>query len=81
MIDDKMLEKIYKENLEESIISHMASECEMSMEKAMETYYNSKLAGKINKGEYGIQYLDYKVLAQILRETEVDLFAESLTGE
>jgi hypothetical protein len=25
------------------------------------------------KGEYGIQYLDYKVLVQILCETETDL--------
>ena len=29
------------------------------------------LADKIAKGSYGIQYLDYKVLSQILRETEL----------
>lgn len=39
----------------------------------MNIYYNSKLAGRIHEGEYGIQYLDYKVLVQILCETEADL--------
>ena len=40
----------------------------------MEKYYNSKLADKIHKGEYGVQYLDYKVLAQLICETEPELF-------
>ncbi|MBO7709168.1 MAG: hypothetical protein J6S83_01785 [Lachnospiraceae bacterium] len=43
----------------------------ISLEKAMQVYYNSKLADKIHRGEYGVQYLDYKVLAQILLETEL----------
>ena len=30
-------------------------------------------ADRIHEGEYGIQYLDYKVLAQILCETEPEL--------
>jgi hypothetical protein len=45
----------------------------MSLEKAMDIYYNSRLAGKIQEGKYGVQYLDYKVLVQILCETEADL--------
>ncbi len=36
----------------------------------MQLYYCSTLADRIHIGEYGIQYLDYKVLVQILLETE-----------
>lgn len=39
----------------------------------MEAYYNSKLADKIHHGVEGVQYLDHKVLAQILEETEPDI--------
>lgn len=45
-----------------------------SYEKAMDLYYNSKLADKIQDGKEGIQYLDYKVLSQILIDTEAELF-------
>ena len=37
----------------------------------MEIYYNSSLADKIHHGEEGIQYLDYKVLAKLLDESEI----------
>ena len=40
----------------------------------MDVYYHSKLADKIHQGTEGIQYLDYKVLADILRDTEAELF-------
>ena len=40
----------------------------------MEIYYGSKLAEKIQERREGIQYLDYKVLADILKETEQELF-------
>lgn len=46
----------------------------MSLEEAMKVYYSSRLANKIHKGSYGVQYLGYKVLAQILCETEPELF-------
>lgn len=36
----------------------------------MDVYYSSKLSDKIYLGKNGIQYLDYKVLVQILNETE-----------
>lgn len=41
----------------------------------MDIYYCSILADKIHQGAWGVQYLDYKVLAQILCETEGELFA------
>lgn len=68
-----VLERIYQESLEERIIFYLAEKEKISLEKAMNIYYSSKLANRIHQGEYGIQYLDYKVLVQILCETEPDL--------
>lgn len=74
-MDEKVLEQVYQENLEERIISYISEENSISLEKAMEIYYKSKLANKIHLGKEGIQYLDYKVLSKILRETEPELFS------
>ncbi len=72
-MSDEVLERVYQESLEERIISCLAEKERISLEKAMDIYYNSKLAEKIYEGEYGVQYLDYKVLVQILCETEPEL--------
>ena len=72
-----VLEQVYQESLEERIITCLAETEKISLEKAMDIYYNSRLANRIHKGEYGIQYLDYKVLVQILCETEPDLLQKS----
>ena len=69
--DGEVLEKAYKERLEEKIISYLAESENLDLPTAMDIYYNSKLADRIAAGEYGIQYLDYKVLVQILVETEL----------
>lgn len=69
-VSAETLENIYQENLEEKIIAYLAERCDISYEKAMDLYYSSKLSDKIYLGKNGIQYLDYKVLAQILLETE-----------
>lgn len=73
-INDETLESIYQEKLEERIIEYLAEICELSYEKAIDIYYSSKLSDKIYLGKYGIQYLDYKILVQILLETEEELF-------
>ena len=73
-MDDRALEQVYQENLEERLISYIAEENGISLEKAMAIYYGSKLSNKINQGNEGMQYLDYKVLAQILLQTEPELF-------
>ncbi len=73
-MNDETLESIYQEKLEERIIAYLAEICELSYEKAIDIYYSSKLSDKIYLGKYGIQYLDYKVLVQILLETEKELF-------
>lgn len=42
--------------------------------KAFDVYYSSKLAEQIEKGEYGIENLDAKYLAEDLIENELKLF-------
>ena len=73
-MDDRILEQTYQENLEERLISRIAEENGLTLEKAMDVYYRSRLADKIHGGIEGIQYLDHKVLAQILKDTEPELF-------
>ena len=73
-MSEEKKKKVYQENLEERIISYIAETYKVSFEDAMRIYYSSKLANKIHNGEYGVQYLDHKVLAQILFETEPELF-------
>ena len=73
-MDENVLEQVYQEKLEERIIAELAKEKAISLEKAMQIYYGSELADKIHNGMEGIQYLDYRVLVQILEETEPDRF-------
>ena len=73
-MDENRLENIYQENLEERIMSYLAEVENISYERSLEIYYGSRLAKKIQEGREGIQYLDYKVLADILKETEPELF-------
>lgn len=73
-MDGNKLEKIYQENLEERIMLYLQQIEDISYEKSMEIYYRSKLSKKIEEGRQGIQYLDYKVLVSILKETEPELF-------
>jgi hypothetical protein len=73
-MNDEALEKNYQERLEERVISYIAEKQNIQLTDAMDLYYKSKLADKIAQGQYGIQYLDYKVLAEILRDTEPELF-------
>ena len=67
-MNENVLEKIYQENLSERIIAELADIKCISLEKAMNLYYNSRLANMIQLGKYDIQYLDYKVLTQMLCE-------------
>lgn len=80
-MNEQMLECIYQENLEERLIAYMAKICNFSYERAMDIYYNSELSDKIHLGKEGIQYLDYKVLVQILIDTEKELFEQSNKSE
>ena len=73
-MDENTLEKVYQENLEERIIGYLAESKGLSYEIAMDIFYHSRLADRIHSGTEGIQYLDYKVLVEILTETEAELF-------
>ena len=73
-MEEKVLEQVYQESLEERLIAYISEQRDISLEKAMDLYYNSKLADKINLGKEDIQYLDYKVLYELLVETEPELF-------
>ncbi len=73
-MDGETLEKVYQENLEERIIACLSETKGISLEKAMDVYYHSKLADKIHQGVEGVRYLDFKVLVQILCEAEQELF-------
>lgn len=73
-MDSEILERVYQENLEERIIAYLSEMKDISLGTAMDIYYHSKLTDKIHRGVEGIQYLDYKVLVQILCETEKELF-------
>ena len=76
-MDETVLEQTYQENLEERLITYLAEQHHIPLEKAMDIYYHSRLAEKIHQGAEGIQYLDYKVLAEILLDTEAELFQGS----
>ncbi len=65
---DREMENFYREHLEEDIIFCLSQRHKISLEKAMEIYYSSPLAERINAGTYGIQYLDATVLADFLDE-------------
>ena len=77
-MDETVLEDIYQEKLEERIIGYLSEKYDIDYLSAMNMYYNSNLAEKIHEGKYGVQYLDYKVLGDILEETEPELIK---TGE
>ena len=72
-MEEKVLEKIYQEKLEERIIAYLADNNGITLEEAMKSYYSSKLADKIHRGVEGVQYLDHKVLVQVLEETEPEI--------
>ncbi len=73
-MDDKILEEIYQERLEERLIDHIAQKHGIDYKTAMDIYYRSELSEKIHEGRYGVQYLDHVVLAEILEKTEPHLF-------
>ena len=74
MVDRKQLEEIYKQNLENDIINTIAEIKGISLRKAINVYYSSKLAEQIENGSYGIENMDSKYLAEDLIENEPELF-------
>ena len=67
-MSDLELENIYTEHLEEDIVLQLSKKSNISLEKAMQIYYQSKLANWIHSGEFGVQYLDSAVLVELLEK-------------
>ncbi|MCQ2122648.1 MAG: hypothetical protein MJZ25_00505 [Fibrobacter sp.] len=65
-MNENVLEKLYQERLEERIINRISEIQNISLEQAMDIYYSSNLSREINQGTYGIQYMDYKILAELI---------------
>ena len=74
MVDKKQLEEVYKQNLENDIISAISQMKRVDLRKAFDIYYSSKLAEQISDGSYGIENMDAKYLAEDLIENEPELF-------
>ena len=74
VVDKKELRDIYISFLEEDIIKTIAEIKGIDNRIAMEKYYKSKLCQQIGSGKYGIEYMDYKYLANDLIENETELF-------
>ena len=74
MIQKDILDKTYKELLEEKLIGYLADRKQISLREAMGLYYNSRLSRQIAEGKYGIENLDYKYLIEDLIENEKELF-------
>jgi len=73
-VDKKKLREIYITFLEEDIIKRLAEIKDIDNRVAMEKYYRSKLCQQIGSGDYGLEYMDYRYLANDLIENEPELF-------
>ncbi len=71
MTDQKALTDFYRQELETSIIEYLAEKLKIDFRDAMKIYYDSRLSKQIEKGENGIDNLDYKNLAEDLIENEM----------
>lgn len=74
MTDKKQLAEIYKQNLENDIILNIVKMKNIEIRNAFDIYYSSRLAGQIADGEYGIENMDARYLAEDLIENEPELF-------
>ena len=58
MVDKKQLEEVYKQNLENDIISAISEMKGIDLRKAFDIYYSSKLAEQISNDSYGIENIE-----------------------
>lgn len=65
---------IYRQGLEEEIISKLAEARHIGLSDAMDIYYRSRLATQIANGDFGIQYLSAAYLVEDLIANEPELF-------
>ena len=72
--NQESLEKFYIQSLDNDIIEYLAENKKIDIRLAMDIYYRSLLCKQIHNVENGIQFLDYKYLAEDLIENEKELF-------
>ena len=70
---------LYKERLEEDIISKLAEIKGIGLSDAMDAYYRSRLAKQIDSGAFGIEYLSADYLVDDLITNEPELFSTGPT--
>lgn len=73
MVDREQLTLVYKQNLENDIIKHIAKIKGIDLRQAFDIYYSSRLAEQILEGKCGIENMDAKYLAEDLIENEMML--------
>ena len=71
--NQESLEKFYIQSLDNDIIEYLAENKKIDIRLAMDIYYRSLLCKQIHNGENGIQYLDYKYLAEDLISFRISL--------
>ena len=49
MRSEKDIDYVYKQNLEESIIEYLSKEKKLELRQAMDIYYQSRLANRLNR--------------------------------
>ena len=74
MVNKKKLEEVYKQNLENDIITEISEMKGIDLRKAFDIYYSSKLAQQISSNSYGIENMDARYLAEDLIENEPEIF-------
>lgn len=77
MENQEKLTKLYKQNLEENIVAYISEKQEITIEEAMDIFYTSELCHQITEGKFGIEYLDFKHLANDLMVNESDMFKKN----
>lgn len=76
-MNEEELEKEYREKLDEKLIAYLAKQKDIPLEQAVDLYYRSPMAEMIGEGKYGIQYLDYKVLVEMMLGNEALLYGNA----
>jgi hypothetical protein len=79
-VDKNDLRSAYIPRLEEDIIKELAAILDVDNRIAMAVYYKSEICQQIGSGEYGIEYFDYKYLANDLIENEPELLTDIKAG-
>ena len=75
MIERNVLRKMCRRTQEEAIIAQLAVTKDLTLDKAMDVYYHSRLSREISEGAYGLDNLSAAYLVDDLIENEPELFA------